>query len=316
MKRFLYLLFFMMVGYHTTAQTTLIPDPNFEFFLIHKNIDSDGVVNGQILTQDALAVTSLNIYSLNISNTYIEDLTGLEAFVNLDSLAVSNTMLNNGLDISTLTNLKYFYTADSMLETLDFSNNIMLEEVDIVNGNDVYPMNSIQELDLSNNPNIKKVFASVVPKINLNNGNNNPNMHLNIACSICQNPNPNEIEGNVCIVVDNPMAAYNNEYPYSEWVIFHTNMSYSFGDSFENCSLSTEVFEANTINIFPNPVNDLLYIESSIPIQKATLYDFLGRMILEEENTNTLSVRHLTAGNYLLKIWTNKGFYTQKIRIQ
>ena len=38
------------------AQITLIPDPYFEVKLISLGIDSDGVINGQILSSDAAAV--------------------------------------------------------------------------------------------------------------------------------------------------------------------------------------------------------------------------------------------------------------------
>lgn len=77
----IYILLIISMSYKATAQITLIPDANFEMFLIEENIDTDGIVNGQILTQDALTVTNLNIHSLNASYTYIEDLTGIEAFV-------------------------------------------------------------------------------------------------------------------------------------------------------------------------------------------------------------------------------------------
>jgi len=89
MKTTLYILFIIAIGYKSTAQITLIPDPNFEQFLINEGIDSDGVINGQIFTVDALAVTKMHIHSTmgwNNPDEYIQDITGLEAFVNLDSL--------------------------------------------------------------------------------------------------------------------------------------------------------------------------------------------------------------------------------------
>src|SRR5690554_2077656 len=116
MKKILYILFFIAVSYKATAQITYIPDPNFEQALIDLGIDSDGVVNGQILTSDALNVTELNIsygtppnYPYPADDYYegfIYDLTGLEAFINLVSLTVSDTMVGD-LNISTLVNLKY-----------------------------------------------------------------------------------------------------------------------------------------------------------------------------------------------------------------
>lgn len=46
-----------LVPFITKAQVTLIPDPVFEQLLINLNIDSDGIVNGQLLTSDAQNIT-------------------------------------------------------------------------------------------------------------------------------------------------------------------------------------------------------------------------------------------------------------------
>jgi hypothetical protein len=44
----------------TLAQTTAIPDQNFEQALIDMNIDIDGVINGQVLTSDIDDVIELD----------------------------------------------------------------------------------------------------------------------------------------------------------------------------------------------------------------------------------------------------------------
>ena len=71
-----------MCGF-TFAQTTNIPDLNFETELVNLGIDSNGI-NGLILDSDALSVTTLNV-----SNQGISSLIGLEAFTNLESLVCS-----------------------------------------------------------------------------------------------------------------------------------------------------------------------------------------------------------------------------------
>src|SRR5690606_15938296 len=148
MKKILYLLFFIMVSYKATAQITYISDPIFEQELITQNIDSDGVVNGQMLTSDALAVTSLTISGV-ISNgeyVYINDLTGLEDFINLESLIINSTMVEE-LNVSTLVNLKYLDCVDNMLTSIDVSNNVLLEYLDITSGGDVEPFNNFSKID-------------------------------------------------------------------------------------------------------------------------------------------------------------------------
>lgn len=44
----------MTAGLATYAQTTAIPDPTFERVLINLAIDSDGIVNGQLLSCNQL----------------------------------------------------------------------------------------------------------------------------------------------------------------------------------------------------------------------------------------------------------------------
>lgn len=79
--RFYLLLICSVYTTYLAAQTISITDPNFEKQLVHLGIDSDNLVNGSMSSADALG-----ILKLDLSSTQIQDLTGLEAFVDLDSL--------------------------------------------------------------------------------------------------------------------------------------------------------------------------------------------------------------------------------------
>lgn len=317
MKNISYLLFFIAVSYKATSQITYIPDPLFEQELIAQNIDSDGIVNGQILTSDALAVTSLTLYYVGSgTGQYIEDLTGIEDFINLESLIVNGTMVEE-LNVSTLVNLKYLDCVDNMLTSIDVSNNILLEYLDVSSGGDVYPMNHFTEIDLSNNPNIDTLHAvGGITKINLNNGNNNPNMFINIIATY-QDTDPDEIYGHTCIEVDDVELAQNNQYPYSEWTVYHAYMTYSYTNDVETCVLNVTSFEENKINIYPNPVSDVLYFETAdTAIEKVILYDTLGRKVTEQNNIDNISVSDLQKGSYILKIFSDKGVQTETIIVK
>lgn len=317
MKNISYLLFFIAVSYKATSQITYIPDPLFEQELIDQNIDSDGIVNGQILTSDALAVTSLTLYYVGSgTGQYIEDLTGIEDFINLESLIVNGTMVEE-LNVSTLVNLKYLDCVDNMLTSIDVSNNILLEYLDVSSGGDVYPMNHFTEIDLSNNPNIDTLHAvGGITKINLNNGNNNPNMFINIIATY-QDTDPDEIYGHTCIEVDDVELAQNNQYPYSEWTVYHAYMTYSYTNDVETCVLNVTSFEENKINIYPNPVSDVLYFETAdTAIEKVILYDTLGRKVIEQNNIDNISVSDLQKGSYILKIFSDKGVQTETIIVK
>ncbi len=317
MKNILYLLFFIAVSYKTTAQITYIPDPIFEQELITQNIDSDGIVNGQMLTSDALTVTSLTIYAVINNGEYISDLTGIEDFINLESLTVNVTMVEE-LNINTLVNLKYLDCVDNMLTSIDVSNNILLEYLDITSQGDVEPINAFTEIDLSNNPNIHTLNAmGGINKINLNNGNNNSNMLINVSAGYWVEDG--EFYGNVCIEVDDVELAQNNQYPYSEWTIYHSGKTYSYADNAEDCSLSTQSFTQNKISIYPNPITETLYfnLKSDISIEKVMIFDNLGRKVFEQNNvSNNISVSELQKGNYILKIFSDKGIQTEKIIVK
>lgn len=76
------------------AQMTSIPDPIFEQALIDLGIDSDGIINGQVLTSDIELVTTLDL-----DHRQINDLTGLEGFAALEILNANGNLLTT-LDIS------------------------------------------------------------------------------------------------------------------------------------------------------------------------------------------------------------------------
>jgi len=317
MKKLLLLLFLTTVGYTTTAQVTLIPDAAFEQALINLEIDTDGIVNGQMATVDALGITSLTIVSPSPpggSSDYIYDLTGLEVFINVDSLTINNTMAEE-LNVGTLVNLKYLNCADNMLTDIDVSNNTLLEYLNISSGGDVFPFNAFYEIDLSSNPNFKELDAwGGLNRIDLRNGNNNPDMRINISVIIINGP-PGE--GHTCIEVDDAEAAQGHSFPYSEWVVNHYNQFYSFVAS---CELATEDFSKNTITVYPNPASDVLHInnKTDVAVEKAVLFDISGRMVRQYEGISAegLSVSGLEKGMYLLTMFSGKTTQAHKVIIE
>src|SRR5699024_2730641 len=115
-------------------QVTMVPNSSFEQVLIDKGIDSDGVINGQLPTADAEAVTTLEIDGCEGGGDYnisIEDFTGLEDFVNLDTLKVNCTKVQ-ALPLTTLSQLTYLYIGYNHIEDLDLSGNPALEYLYIV----------------------------------------------------------------------------------------------------------------------------------------------------------------------------------------
>lgn len=82
-------------------------------------------------------------------------------------------------------------------------------------------------------------------------------------------------------------------------------------------SLNTNEYKLqNTINLHPNPVKDVLFIDTNnrLSIQSIRFYDILGNLVLDEKsNFQNINITSLTNGLYILKVKSNKGNLTLKI---
>ncbi|TRO65740.1 hypothetical protein [Christiangramia sabulilitoris] len=216
-----------------------IPDANFEQALIDLGIDSDDVVNTSILRSDAEAVDyyldfqNPKFASYGTGNTQlinvegkIEDITGIEAFVNvlglnlsdnnLSSLDLSNnTKITNlyvndnrltAINISNCSDLRFLHLGNNEINNIDVSNNPLLEELAVIN-------NNLTEINISGNPLIKWLHCADndLSSLNMANGNNDnfegPNWS---AYAFWATGNP----GLSCIQVDNSIV---NNVP-SDWI--------------------------------------------------------------------------------------------------
>ena len=328
MKKLILVLLLLMAKSKSIAQITNIPDYRFEQALIDLGIDSDLTINGHILTSDALLVTQLNLsptslpnYPYPAINPYdgmIHDLSGIESFVNLEHLVVNSTMIDY-LNLNNLTQLKYLDCVDNMLTSVNVSNNVLLEYINVTSEGDVIPINNIGEIDLSGNLAIHTVIASGVGKINLHNYNNLPNVMINVGCSYCFDFPSDVIVGNVCIDVDNVEQAQNNEPPYSGWTVYHAYRNINYTNDLDQCSLGTSKFKKENIGIYPNPVQSgILYLKSNgSEISSITILDLLGRKILDYPHvTDNINISGIQKGNYIVKIYGGKGVQTEKLIVE
>jgi Leucine-rich repeat (LRR) protein len=143
--KLLFLLF--LASLSTYAQYTPIPDVNFENELIRQGIDT-GTPDGRVLIANVSSLISLNVSSSNIT-----DLTGIEAFTDLEilncydnKLTVLNVSQNSylstfncstnlitNLNVSNNTDLKYFLCSNNKLTSLDVSSNTKLKQLQCIN---------------------------------------------------------------------------------------------------------------------------------------------------------------------------------------
>ncbi|TXK74001.1 hypothetical protein FT993_03860, partial [Mesonia sp. HuA40] len=132
------------------AQTVAIPDVNFEQFLIAQGIDTNGQ-NGNILTSDAQAITTLDI-----TVSTVTDLTGINAFSNLTQLDVGDNAISN-INLTALMQLEQLtIDGNSALTSIDLSQNTLLESLVLKSPNFGSAM-PLTALDLSSNNNLLDV---------------------------------------------------------------------------------------------------------------------------------------------------------------
>src|SRR5690606_30760905 len=171
----LILILIVLVPVVTKAQVTLIPDQQFEQLLINLNIDSDGIVNGQMLASDAQNITQLNLYTGG-GNFYIQNMTGIESFTNLESIEGDFHAFNT-INLTNLTKLRSIILPSNCINNIDLSTNTELEYLYIGNGDlEFMQYNYIWYLDLSNNTKLEYLNAInlySLRKINLKNHNAN-----------------------------------------------------------------------------------------------------------------------------------------------
>ncbi len=163
------------------AQTTAVPDANFENYLETHAEDGSIVAVGDMLSMgDGIADNGLvlterieDVVLLDVSNLNIADLTGIEDFIALENLFCSNNSLAV-LNISNNTNLIALACSSNSLISIDVSSNSNLETLDCSE-------NQIQNLDVSSNFDLKSLTVSGNQIMVLDVSNNTELSVLNVS---------------------------------------------------------------------------------------------------------------------------------------
>ncbi len=319
---------FILVSCFGYAQYTQIPDPNFEQALIDQGIDSEGILNGQVLTDDIDTITTLNISSKNIS-----DVTGIQDFIALENLYAHNNDIleinlsnhqnikkvdiylnalhyanfENATSLETLilygevgivelgdnlniTNCTQlkFIDASASLTSIDLSTNVALEE--FYSGHWEAPhLDVFSELDFSNNPNLTDVAVFYNAELVQVNLNNG---HNDILINLFFDGH-DEIP---CFQVDDAEAANNGANVYANWYV-HNDQEFS-----EDCYIGVNEFESRSYTFYPNPTSNLVYSsEPSIDVDEIVMYDQQGKFI-KRFSSFPIDISNFNKGFYILKI--------------
>ncbi|MCF8307471.1 MAG: choice-of-anchor J domain-containing protein [Bacteroidales bacterium] len=78
----------------------------------------------------------------------------------------------------------------------------------------------------------------------------------------------------------------------------------------------TEIEKQNVVSVYPNPVRDRLFLETSEEIDRLVVYNIAGEQVLRKsmENRNTLNTSNLRPGVYFLRMY-NKNQWIQTSRV-
>lgn len=264
-----------------TVEYVALPDTNFEQKLIDLGIDTDGL-NGKITVADATSITSLDL-----SNSNIKNLTGIEYFTSLTYLDVSNNQITS-LDVSNNLLLETLNASSNQLTTLDLSKNTRLRIVYVVNNPLVY-------LNLRNGNNANFILPS-------NTGKKSASALYTTFLGLTSLS---------CIQVDD------ENYSNANW----SNIKESTTAYSNTCkSLGIDKSEFSQVILYPNPTKGEISI-SNIALDKATVYNSLGQLVksftLNNANTNnTIDLSDLPRGVYYVYLINGDAASAKKVIVE
>jgi len=330
MKTILQALLLLCVINVTNAQIVNIPDPNFKQALLDHDpiIDTNG--DGEIQVIEAEIVTELIVGDPWV-NFGIQDLTGIEAFVNLTFLNCENNQLTTltlnqnvlletlicydnlltSIDVSQNNQLKSLGVNNNQLTSIDLSQNVQLTSFSC-GGNQLTSLllenntqlislgcndNQLTTLELSQNTLLQLLSCqnNQLTYLDIRNGNN-----VNIT-AFTSYGNPNL----TCIFVDD--AAYSQ----ANWPFI--DPASTFVETQEECdALGFNDFFIQEIKIYPNPVQNRLNVqlpEHSYQDLSFKIVDILGKEVYSAAHTDLnfhIDISTLQQGIYFLSIYNHK----------
>jgi len=292
MKTTLSLLSLLLIFNVTIAQTTAIPDPNFEQALINLGHDS-GPIDGSVLTANINTVTGLDVQQKNIS-----DITGIEDFTALIYFECNDNQITH-LDVSQNTSLITLNCFNNQLTTLNVNQNTSLEHLSCFS-------NQLSTLNVSQNTSLMKLQCSYnqLSCLNVRNGNNT---NFTGSQPFLASNNSNL----TCIEVDNTAWSTTNWTSIDPQTSFSTNCN-------NPCAVGIAENNLSKLSVYPNPTNSFVTIDlgETLTNVNTTLTNSLGQVILflQFESTDFINLNiEAPTGIYFLQLESDGEVITKKI---
>ena len=315
----------LFTAFTTEAQNVNFPDIHLKTVLVaNAQINTNG--DGEIQKTEALAFTG----TVNVSNSTISDMTGIEYFVNMTSLNCSNNGLMQ-IDLTSNVSLMRLDCSNNKLFDLDLTNNTELHLLDI-HANLLHSVdltantllirlfaqnNQLQILDLNNNTDLQKLNCSgndltildLSDNTNLSSVNcsNNKLTALNLANNNNTNINTGSVDAtnNIlnCVKVDDKSFSDLNWTGSIDASAFYSN----------NCNtIAVSTTTTSYLDVFPNPAVDVVSVSFGGEYENVTveIYNISGRKVYSNtfQNQSTASLDlDFTSGIYMVAVNTGEG---------
>ena len=312
-------------AFTTNAQNVHFVDIHLKTVLLaNTQVNTNG--DNEIQKYEALAFTG----NLNVSNSTIYDMTGIEYFSNISSLDCSNNDLTQ-INLTSNVSLSRLDCSNNELTDLDLTNNTelllldihanLLNSIDLTTNTLLVRLlasnNQLQVLDLTNNIDLQKLDCSendltgldvseniILKSINCSNNllttlnlANNNNTNINTGSINATNNNLN------CVKVDSKSFSDLN---WSGSI----DASAFYSSSCNTVPVSTTT--SSSLNVFPNPAVDAIsvYFGGEFANVRVAIYNISGGVVYSNTFENKSSVNldlDFTAGIYMVAVNTGEG---------
>lgn len=298
---------------------------NFPALINLENLTLSNAVSGQSNLTSLDLSNNINLKKVTCSvygNINLNNLT------NLKSLSVFGTFTE--IDLSDCTNLLELYLTAPLTE-LNLSSNTKLVNLNIANSD-------LTTINLSSCPNLEIVYINKTEMETLNLGSIKHIRYLfvqdnkltsldtsflfNLQNLNCDNNDLNylSVKNNGLIFGDNSGMSFAGN-PNLETIccdpneiVYIQNQCNFLGyDNTVVSDCSLPQITLKTVTMFPNPVKDMLYLDSAEKINKVEVFGSNGLLIMTSENvSDVVDMQALQSGIYFLKIYRDRDVSQMK----
>jgi hypothetical protein len=114
---------------------------------------------------------------------------------------------------------------------------------------------------------------------------------------------------------DQPFDAMNPPNGFPRYEVPNITLFFSSGV----LAVNGQDVDPNAVVLYPNPVTNVLHIQTTEPMREIRILNTLGQQVRQEKVGGTslsLNLEELSSGLYLIKIVTDKGVSSKKIQLK